>query len=1046
MRPDFARTHRIEAQTAVASRRIASSFAQPPEHVLGALAILLSRYSSETEVEIGLQPNEALSLDLYGDPTFSEVLRRIGDAVRHPHRDKDLVFHLAEQSVSCEYNSRLYRSITIEAFLEHLELLNGDIANNPERKLSDFSFLPAAETHRLLVEWNSTASEYPRATCIQDLLEQNAKHAPNAIAAQFQAPQSQEQTLTYAELNTRANQLAHTLAERGAGPGSLVGISLERSLEMLIAVMAVLKTGAAFLPLDPTFPKPRLEFMASDAAIQILITSHSLAGSLKTGAVTILIDRQTAAQPGAPLGRTLDPASIAYVLYTSGSTGKPKGVRIPHRAAINLLYGMQAHVGLQPGESMIALTTLSFDIAMLELFLPLLAGGRVVIASRTQATDPRALAALIEQTKPALMQATPVTWRLLVETGWNGSPKLKILIGGEAVSRELADALLERGAAVWNVYGPTETTIWSTICRLQRDGQPISIGRPIANTTLYVLDVNFRLVPIGVPGELYIGGDGVACGYLNRPELTAERFIANPFGNPGVLYRTGDIVRYLPDGRLEILGRNDGQVKVRGFRIELGDVESALCACPEVSAAAAAVRHSAAGESILIGYFVPRPGFTADAATLRASLASHLPDYMVPTFLVQLSELPLTPNGKVDRKALPAPGTVQPELTAASRGADALETTLLGIWESTLGIRPIRTSDNFFDLGGHSVLAARIFARMEKVLGKSLPLATLFQAPTVETLAAVIRKSEWKPMWSSLVPIRPAGTKAPFFFVHPIGGNVLNFSGFCSHFGPDQPIYGLQARGLNGEEAPHTTVEEMAADYIQSIRGVQPEGPYYIGGFSAGGVVAFEIARQLQSVAQPVGILALLDTEILTHSQEDSSTQHRLHHWFRMARLNLRFASRVSPLEFLDKKLFNLRMRRKLLAWSVRERLGLSIDPSILSAEEGFLLAFKRYVPLPYCGDATLFRTGDGTGYRDPNLGWGPIIGGHLDIQEVTGDHDTILQEPHIGMLARLLETSLAKATSNDFHQPVANPVASPVIPTAGRTAAVFGAASGGKQ
>ena len=1046
MRPDFARTHHMEARRAVATRRIASSFAQPREHTLSALAILLSRYSSGAEIEIGLQNNEAISLDLCGDPTFPEVLRRIRAAVHQPQRDKELIFHLAEQSVSCEYNSKLYRFTTIKTFLGRLELLITDIANNPERKLSEFSFLSVEETHRLLVEWNNTAVEYPSATCIQDLLEDNAKHSPNAIAAQFQAPQSQEQALTFAELDTRANQFAHTLAECGAGPGSLIGILLERSLEVLVAVMAVLKTGAAFLPLDPAFPSPRLEFMASDSAILLLITSHSLAGSLNTGAVTVLVDRQTDLQPGTPLGRTIDPESIAYVLYTSGSTGKPKGVRIPHRAAINLLYGMQAHVELQPGESIIAVTTLSFDIAMLELFLPLLAGGRVVIASRIQATDPQALAALIEKTKPALMQATPVTWRLLVETGWTGSPKLKILIGGEAVSRELADALLERGEAVWNVYGPTETTIWSTICKLQSDGQPISIGRPIANTTLYVLDTNFCLVPVGVPGELYIGGRGVACGYLNRPELTAERFIANPFANPGVLYRTGDIVRYLPDGRLEILGRNDGQVKVRGFRIELGDVESALSACPEVGAAAVAVGRSTAGESILIGYFVPRPGFTVDAATLRASLANQLPDFMVPAFMVQLSELPLTLNGKIDRKALPAPGTVQPGLTASSRGADALETTLLGIWESTLGVRPIRPSDNFFDLGGHSVMAARIFARMEKVLGKSLPLATLFQAPTVETLAAVIRKSEWKPMWSSLVPIRPAGTKAPFFFVHPIGGNVLNFSGFCSHFGPDQPIYGLQARGLNGEEAPHTTVEEMAADYIQSIRGVQPEGPYYIGGFSAGGLVAFEMARQLRSIAQPVGILALLDTEILTISQEGFSSRHRLQHWFRMVKLNLRYASRVRPLEFLDKKLFNLRMRRKLFAWNIRERLGLSIHPMALNAEEGFLLAFKRYVPQPYFGDATLFRAGAGTEYLDPNLGWGPIIGGHLDIQEVTGDHDTILQEPHIGMLARLLEASLEKATSNDLHRPSIDLVASPGIPSASLTAAVFGTAAGGKQ
>jgi amino acid adenylation domain-containing protein len=850
------------------------------------------------------------------------------------------------------------------------------------------------ESRRLLVEWNATSAEYPRHLAIHQLFEQNA--ASDAVAVAFGT-----QTLTYRELDFRANQLAQCLALNGAGKGTVTGILLDRSLDMVVAVLAVLKTGSAYLPLDPAFPVSRLEFMAADANIAALVTSSTLASLINSSATAIFLDRDPIdAMPAAPLGRDVDAESVAFVLYTSGSTGKPKGVEVEHRSVVNLLCAMQAHVQLGPEDSLLAVTTLSFDIAGLELLLPLMTGSRIVLASHAEVSDPLALRDLLQKTQPSLMQATPSTWHMLVDAGWTGSRAMKILVGGEKVTRDLADALLDRGAAVWNCYGPTETTIWSTISRLERDGQPITIGRPLANTTLYVLDPHRQLLPQGSAGELYIGGDGVARGYLNRPELNAGRFIPNPFG-PGRLYKTGDIVRYQPDGRLEILGRNDAQVKVRGFRIELGDVEEALAACPQVRAAAAVVRPAASGESVLVGYVVA-PG--ANVSEIRSWLAHQIPDYMVPTFLVPMKELPLTLNGKIDRNALPNPDV---EAAVPEPITDRLEATLIGIWESVLGVRPVGRTQNFFDLGGHSVLAAKAFARMEKTLGTALPLATLFQAPTVEKLAQVIRNSNWKPLWSSLVAIRPAGKKPPFFFVHPIGGNVLNFVGFCGHFGSDRPIYGLQARGLNGEETPHTVIEEMAADYIRSIRSVQPEGPYFIGGFSAGGVVAFEMAHQLKAAGQEVATLALLDTEVLTLRLAEGSLGARFRHWVRTIKINLRYASRMGLPEFLVRKSSNFRMRRKLLLWAIREQLGLAIQPAKLTAEEGFLLAMRRYIPRPYAGNATLFRAGDGSDYPEPMLGWEGLIGDHLDIQQVSGDHDTILQEPHIGMLARLLEGCL---------------------------------------
>jgi amino acid adenylation domain-containing protein len=1017
--PDFSRSLHATAQPSVQSRFVALSFATCLDEFaahhgiassalyLAALATLLSRQSGETTIVVGAGPKgDAVSLDLSGDPRFCDFLQRAPVPSSSSFLVGGVEFSVDRQSdgiqLRCEFDAQFFRIGTIDLLLEHFELLLAEILRNPEQKLSDFSFLSEAERQRLLHEWNATAAEYPRQVSIHELFELSAARAPASTAIEFGA-----QTLSYAELDERANRLARYLIDRGAAPDAVVGILLERSFDMMVALLAVLKTGAAYLPLDPAFPESRLKFMAADASISVLITASGLDAKIKVDTRTVLLDQEQAAierMPGGTLDRSVGAESVAYILYTSGSTGKPKGVQIEHRSVVNLLCAMQAHVQLQPPDSLLAVTTLSFDIAGLELLLPLMTGSRIVLASHAEASDPLALRDLVHRANPSLMQATPSTWRMLIDAGWNGARGMKILVGGEKVTREIADALLDRGASVWNCYGPTETTIWSTISKLERDGQPVTIGRPLANTSLYVLDAQCHLLPQGAVGELYIGGDGVARGYLNRPDLNGERFVPNPFG-PGRLYRTGDLVRYQPDGRVEILGRNDSQVKIRGFRMELGDIEDALAACPQVRAAAVVVRTASSGEAVLAGYFTSAGA--ADVSAVRTSLAKRLPEYMVPTFLVPMQELPLTPNGKIDRKALPAPQADIAPPPAPETVKDRLEATLIGIWEAVLGVHPIGRTQNFFDLGGHSVLAAKAFARMEKTLGTALPLATLFQAPTVEKLAQVIRNSDWKPFWSSLVAIRPAGTKPPFFFVHPIGGNVLNFVGFCGHFGPDRPIYGLQARGLDGEEAPHIVIEEMAADYIRSIRSVQPEGPYFIGGFSAGGVVAFEMAHQLKAAGQKVNMLALLDTLVVTPHLAESPLAMRIQHWAATLKMNLRYASRMRLPEFITRKSSNFRMRSKLLALGIAERLGVKIAPSKLSAEEGFLLAMRRYLPRPYEGDATLFRAGDGSDYPDPKLGWEVLIQGRLDIQQVSGDHDSILQEPHIGMLARLLEGCL---------------------------------------
>jgi amino acid adenylation domain-containing protein len=928
----------------------------------------------------------------------------------------DLNVFLVERAdgwrLSCEYNTALFREDTVRRLLEHFENLLEAVLRDPSRPIGDYDFLSAREEDQILRAWNRTGAEYPRNAATHQLIEAQARRTPEAVAVVC-GPQS----ITYRELDRRANTLARALQRRGFTRGDRAGICIERSIEMLVSLLAVWKAGGAYVPLDPSFPPARLAFMADDSGLRLLLTTKSLAGQLNTTAPIQLLDEpdtrmDTRRQPrypndDAPCDAGAGPTDIAYVIYTSGSTGKPKGVQIHHQALVNLLCAVLAQPGLAAADSLLAVTTISFDIAGLELFAPLLAGARIILASREQAPSGAQLRDLLAASRATVLQATPATWRMLIDSGWRGADGLKMLCGGEPLSRELADALLERGGELWNMYGPTETTIWSSWCRVQRDGAPITIGPPAANTLFYVLDKRCRPVPPGVPGELCIGGEGVARGYLNRPELNAERFLANPFAQ-GRIYRTGDLARFRPDGIVELLGRMDTQVKIRGFRIELGEVEAALAACPGVRNGAVVVREDASGEKVLAGYFVPPIPLGVSAESVRSYLKQRLPDYMVPTHLVPLASLPQTPNGKLDRKALPAPETVRVETApAAETSNDPLEAMLIAIWERVLGFQPVRKTDDFFEIGGHSVLAARLFARMEKVIGKTLPLATLFQAPTVEKLARLLRDGGWTPPWSSLVPIRPGGSKTPFYFVHPIGGNVLNFAGFASHFDAGQPVYGLQARGLDGKNAPNTSIVRMAEDYIADIRSVQPEGPYFIGGFSAGGVVAYEMARQLRAQGQQVAVLALLDTPV-SITADSAAAARTMARWIRTVRFNARYALHVGPVAFARLKARNWRMRARIRLWTLRHWLAGSADPTGLGVEEAFLVALRNYVPAPYEGDATLFRAKDEfVSDSDPTLGWGRLVQGRLEIREISGDHDTILYEPHIGMLARVLDSCL---------------------------------------
>ena len=685
---------------------------------------------------------DLLTPDSKGSSVMMGGLELVPFIMRQEEGQFDLVVDTLETDSALlgviKYNTDLFAGPTIARMAGHFRALLEGIVADPDQPLSDLPLLTEAERHQLLVEWNDTQVGYPTDVCLHQLFEAQVERTPDSVAVVFE-----DRLLTYCELNERANQLAGHLSGLGVKPGVLVGICVERSLEMMIGLLGILKAGGAYVPLDPAYPKERLAFMLADSGASVLVTQQALFETLADHqAQVVCLDSDWPAIAQSPITNNkllIAPDNLAYVIYTSGSTGKPKGVQIRHQAVVNFLHSMRRQPGLTPEDVLLAVTTLSFDIAGLELFLPLMTGARVVIVSRDTASDGVQLLEALTSSGATVMQATPVTWRLLLEAGWQAGSKLKALCGGEILPRDLAQKLLEQGVELWNVYGPTETTIWSTLYQVKEATGSIPVGRPIANTTLYLLDQNRQLVPVGVPGELYIGGDGLARGYLNRPELTAERFVPHPFSDkPGEhLYRTGDLARYLPDGNIEILGRIDHQVKVRGFRIELGEIEAALAGHPAVKENVVVVREDTPGDKRLVAYLVSAPEQPPTARELRRYLREQLPDYMVPSAFVSLTSLPLTPNGKVDRKGLPAPERERPAVSVGSAQVlTPTEALVVKVWQETLKVNQVSVYDNFFDLGGHSLLSVEVITRLEKETGVKLNPAYI-RLQTLGQLAAM---------------------------------------------------------------------------------------------------------------------------------------------------------------------------------------------------------------------------------------------------------------------------------------------------------------------
>jgi amino acid adenylation domain-containing protein len=638
-----------------------------------------------------------------------------------------------------EYNTDLFEPETIERMSGHLLTLLSGIVQNCDRALSELPLLTEAERYQSLVEWNKTESDYPDC-CLHQLFEAQVEKTPDAIAVEFEA-----QTLTYQELNQRANQLAHRLRHLGVVPNQFVGLCVDRSLDMIVGMLGILKAGGAYVPLDPTYPRSRLALMLEDAQLSILVTQSWQVDSFQAHPEHLIyLDQNSDVLDSENPTVTTTPSDRAYLLYTSGSTGKPKGVMIAHQSLVNAVWAGQRFLSINASDTWVAVASFCFDVAAFELYSPLIAGAKLVIAPQEVVRDGKRLAALMQSSGATIANFTPATWQILLGSQGQRQPHLRILCGGEALSKDLASRLLAHSDCIWNLYGPTETTIYSTIYRVTTAGKSPAIGRAIANTQLYVLDRHLQPLPIGVPGELHIGGDGLAIAYLNRPELTAERFIPIPPSLKDIakgtrLYKTGDLVRYLPDGNVEYLGRIDHQVKIRGFRIELGEIEAVLIEHEAVQIAVAMAREDQPGEKMLVAYVVlAQP---VDVAELRSFLKSKLPDYMIPNAIVVLDTLPLTPTGKIDRRSLPVPTHQKPE-SDVILPRTPIEATLAAIWQQILGLKEISVNDNFFELGGHSLMATRIITRIDAELQVNLPLRCLFESPTIADLAIAITQQQ----------------------------------------------------------------------------------------------------------------------------------------------------------------------------------------------------------------------------------------------------------------------------------------------------------------
>jgi enterobactin synthetase component F len=901
-------------------------------------------------------------------------------------------------------NPALYGVTELDEHRRRLTRLIEQVLASPATPLRKLDVMGPEERRRLLVEWNDTAAPLPD-TSLPALVAHWAAVTPDAPAIVFE-----DATLNYRQLHDRSVRQARQLVASGVKPGDIVAVALPRSEQLLIMLLAIMRTGAAYLPLDLEGPIERIALVLEDASPAAVIAEQEAQSHLAGRGFSVL-------QPGhtyAPLAETAQepdlsrPEGTVYVLYTSGSTGRPKGVEITHSNLLNFLHGMQRQLKPKTSDRFLAITSLIFDIAGLELYLPLTAGACVVMASGAAVRNPPALANLIRKSVATHVQTTPSVWRILLASSETKLDGVHVLVGGEALSGELAARLKAKAARVTQFYGPTETTVWSTAFELQEIGaDPPPIGRPILNTQIYVLDENRQPVPTGAVGQLYIGGAGVAKGYLHRPKLTEERFLANPFADHGGrMYRTGDLVRWDEDGQLHFIGRSDDQVKVNGHRVELGEIENLLLQHATVAEAAVAAHRDNGGSVSLAAYLVPRSGEHINVNSLRIFLAGRLPNSIVPANFMLLDSLPLTPNGKLDRKALPIPERASRNIH--TEPATATEKKLAALWQQVLKIGRVGLHDNFFELGGDSLNAAEMAALFPEWFEMQLPLGSLFEAPTIAALAALIERlgSERMDPLTVVLTLRKPGKIAqrPLFCVHPIIGVSMGFSSILRFLDPNLPVYGLQSRGLQAGVRLAGSIEEIAADYLAHIRRIQPEGPYRLLGRSLGGLIGHAIAEQMQDQGLQVELLAMIDSYLFVSAKEARSRTEADDVEAALGFLDIRLSARNMPqtLQELNEFLLHPGNARSIPQVQGAIKLARQIeknDPEFMNRLSAVILnnlrVARQYVPHKVDCDLLYFHATQITGdlenilHRRP-FAWAPFVRG-IEVYELACHHEAVL-------------------------------------------------------
>jgi amino acid adenylation domain-containing protein len=1066
---------------------------------------IAGRNQVELESLIGVFVNTlVLRTDLSGDPTFRELLDRVRDVTLGAYAHQDVPFEKLVEELHPErslahaplcqaifvfqntpqhtlellglatapfdvtpetakfdlslslregpggltgsftYSTDLFEASTIARMATHFEILLEGISANPDRRLSQLPLLSDTERHQLLVEWNETDAAYPTHLCLHQLFEAQVAKTPHAIAVVCGA-----EDISYGALNARANQLARCLRARGVGPDVVVGVCLERSIDMEVALLGILKAGGAYVPLDPGYPQERLRFMLDEAAARVLVTESRLAGRLGTAAADLVcLDtaRQTvASERGDNLESGATPESLAYVLFTSGSTGRPKGVMIPHRAVCNFMHWAQDAFPLTGDDRVLQRTPCGFDVSVWECYAPVLVGAQLIISPPGADFEPAQLVRTIAATRVTILQVVPsVLAQLLEEPDLPRCDSVRrVLSAGEALSCALQERFFERlDARLYNLYGPTETCIYSAgwTCRRGGGERVVPIGRPIANTQLYVLDASRQPAPIGAAGELYIGGAGLAHGYINRPDLTAERFVAHPFSaEPGArLYRTGDRVRYLRDGNVEFLGRVDDQVKIRGVRIEPGEIEGVLRRHSAVREAVAVAREDAPGDRRLVAYLVARQQPAPSNGELRRFLSEALPEPMVPSTFVWLDALPLNASGKIDRQRLPAPSALRPDLPEAFIAPrTAVEETIARIWSEVLRRDHIGIHDNFFDLGGHSLLATQVISRIRAVHGKELSLRALFETPTVAGLAARLAADKTAEHSGAsatadagtgtpcVVALQPRGTKTPFFCVHGIGGEVQAYAALARLLDPDRPFFGLRTSELSSADG-FPSIEAIATRYVAEMRKTVPAGPYIIGGYSFGATVAFEMAQQVTASGEEIAMVVVLDSGLPNNRRSGRVSPRAVMRYLRNLPWwvidDLMQTSRAEMAARLRSKATLLAVRLAAvpgLRWlphrqtDIRDALGMpTVAQEFATFLEQHFKSLVAYLPRAYPGRVVLVKARAMALSRlsEPDFGWGKMAKGGVEIKVVPGSHDNILREPYVRGLADSLRSALDEA------------------------------------